>query len=294
MSAYDHDFPAWGDTAEKNWKHCLARPFVAGTFVWAGFDYRGEPTPYGWPCIGSHFGIMDACGFPKDNFCYYQSWWSKKTVLHILPHWNWPGREKQKIAVWVHSNCDEVELFLNGKSLGRKGVRQASRLMWKIAYHPGILLACGYKKGRLAMKTVTETTGVPHGIRLVPDRPRLRADGEDVAMVRVEIIDRQGRLVPTADNEISFLVGGNARIIGVGNGNPSSHEPDKAARRRAFNGLCQIIVQTTRQAGAIELIAKSKGLFKSAIRLQAGKTFCRPTLDSAMIERRSSCCARGK
>jgi beta-galactosidase len=270
MSAYDAGAPPWGSTAEKFWQFYAARPFLAGGFVWTGFDYRGEPTPYAWPCISSHFGIMDTCGFPKDNYYYYQAWWSDRPVLHLLPHWNWPGKEGQEIAVWCHSNCDEVELLLNGRSLGRKEMPRNSHLEWKVPYAPGVLEARGFKGGRVVATTKVETTGPAAKVALAPDRSRISADGEDVSLMTVSITDAQGRVVPTADNEVSFKVSG-GRIIGVGNGDPSSHEADKASRRKAFNGLCMVIVQSSTDAGPIRLTATSPGIEPATAVIQAAR-----------------------
>ena len=153
VSAYDDNAPSWANTAETWWSFFAPRPWLSGGFVWTGFDYRGEPTPYWWPCINSHFGILDTCGFPKDNFYYYQSWWTDQTVLHLLPHWNWPGREGQEIDVRALSNCDEVELFLNGQSLGRQPMKRNSELRWKVKYAPGTLSAKGYRAGTVVAET---------------------------------------------------------------------------------------------------------------------------------------------
>ena len=236
VSAYDYittrqspDFPnpvTWGETAEDWWSFYDARPWSSGGFAWTGFDYRGEPTPYGWPCINSHFGIMDMCGFPKDNYYYYQAWWTDKPVLHLLPHWNWPGREGRNIDVWCYSNCKEVELLLNGQSLGRKTMKKDSHLEWQVPYSPGILSAKGYKNGQLMAETRVETTGAPAAVQLVPDRSTINADGEDASVFTVVVTDAQGRVVPVADNLIHFELGGPGKILGVGNGDPSCHEPD--------------------------------------------------------------------
>ena len=185
------------------------------------------PTPYSWPCTSSHFGVLDTCGFPKDNFWNYQSWWTEKPVLHLLPHWNWPGREGQEIDVRALSNCDEVELFLNGKSLGRQTMKRASELQWKVAYRPGTLSAKGTKAGQVVAEAKIETTGAPAAVRLVPDRAILAADGEDIAVITVSVVDDLGRIVPAAANAVAFKLDGPGRMIGVGNGDPSSHEPDK-------------------------------------------------------------------
>ena len=236
LSAYDRN-PLIGHTCEQTWTYFLKRPFVAGGFYWTGFDSRGEPAPFRWPCISSQFGLMDTCGFPKDNFHYFQAWWVSRPVLHILPHWNWHGREGEVINVWVHTNCDVVELRLNGQSLGRKKVRTGRHLEWKVRYRPGTLEARGWQAGRLVKTARVATTGEPAAIRLVPDRAAFRADGEDASAVTVQVVDARGAVVPTADNEITLQVSDNARILGVSNGDPSSHEPDKATRRRVFGGL---------------------------------------------------------
>jgi beta-galactosidase len=226
VSAYDDNAPEWANTAEAWWGFYDARPWLSGGFVWTGFDYRGEPTPYEWPCINSHFGILDTCGFPKDNFWYYKSWWQDAPVLHLLPHWNWAGREGQEIEVNALSNCEEVELFLNGQSLGRQAMKKDLRLKWQVSYQPGALSARGYKAGQVVAETKVETTGVPAGVQLIPDRTTIDADGEDVSVVSVAVVDAQGRIVPVAGNQINFALEGAGRILGVGNGDPSCHEPD--------------------------------------------------------------------
>ncbi len=216
-----------GGNAETGWQHYAARPYAAGVFYWTGFDYRGEPTPFGWPAISSQFGILDTCGFPKDSFYYLKSWWSDEPVLHLFPHWNWPGREGQAVEVRAHSNCDEVELFLNGTSQGRQAMPRNGHLAWKVAYAPGRLEAVGYTGGRESLRTAVETTGSAAALGLAPDRARLAADGHDTAVVAVEVRDGNGRRVPTANLPVSFELRGPGRILGVGNGDPSSLEPDQ-------------------------------------------------------------------
>jgi len=193
VRAYDLEHPPWAALSEVWWKFYDARPFLAGGFAWTGFDYRGEPTPYGWPCINSHFGIMDMCGFPKDNFFYYQAWWGAKPVLHLFPHWNWEGKQGQEIEVWVHSNLDRVELFLNGQSQGAQDVPRNTHLAWKVKYSPGVIEAKGYKGGHQALTAKRETAGVPVRILLSADRTKISADGEDVAVVTAQVVDSQGR-----------------------------------------------------------------------------------------------------
>lgn len=227
VSAYDVVWPGWTTTAESWWSFFAVRPWLSGAFVWTGFDYRGEPTPYWWPSINSHYGILDTCGFPKDVFYYYKSWWTTNAVLHVFPHWNWRGKEGQTVPVWVYSNCKFVELFLNGKSLGKQNMSRYSHLEWNVNYEPGTLNAEGFDAGgRLIANTKEETTGEPAQIQLTPDRQTINADGEDVAVFTVSALDAQGRPVPTARNKINFSVEGAGRILGVGNGDPSCHERD--------------------------------------------------------------------
>jgi beta-galactosidase len=278
VSAYDVNFPEWAATAEVWWKIYAERRFLAGGFVWTGFDYRGEPTPHAWPCINSHFGIMDTCGFPKDNYYYYQAWWSEKPVLHLFPHWNWPGKEGQEIEVWCHSNLEKVELFLNGESLGVKEVPRYEHVAWNVSYKPGTLEARGYKGGQQVLAAKRETVGGPAKILLRPDRPQIQADGQDVSLVEVQVLDKEGRIVPVADNEIVFQLSGPGKVLGVGNGDPSSHEPDKAHKRRAFNGLCMVIVQSAKEPGEIRLDASSPGLEPATLAIASLKTTLRPAV----------------
>jgi len=226
--------------------------WLAGQFIWTGWDYLGEPTPYSWPNINSHFGIMDMCGFPKNIYYYYQSWWTDKDVLHISPHWNWRDKRGKPIDVWVNTNADNVELFLNGKSLGKKDMPRNSHLQWSVNYEPGTLEAVAYKKGKKLTAKV-ETTGAATEVKITPYKTTMLADGKDVTVINVSVVDQQGREVPDADNKIQFLISGDAKIIGVGNGDPSSHEPDKciegAWQRSLFSGKCQVIIQSGTKPG---------------------------------------------
>ena len=255
VSAYDLNHTDWSQLAEEWWKFYAAREWLAGGFAWTGFDYRGEPTPYGWPSVNSQFGIVDMCGFPKDNFYYYKAWWGTEPVLHLFPHWNWGGREGEPIAVWVHSNLDSVELFLNGKSLGSKKVERLTHLEWSVKYEPGALEARGTKDGKVLLVEKRETTGDPVAIRLTTDRTEINADAEDVAVLKVEVLDKESRSIPTAANLISFKVTGEGALIGVGNGDPNCQESDKDPKRSLFNGLAQVIVQATRTPGTITVEA---------------------------------------
>ena len=282
VSAYDVNKPSYGATAEEWWTYYAARPFLAGGFVWTGFDYRGEPSPYKWPCISSHFGILDTCGFEKDSFYYYRAWWDAAPVIHLFPHWNWAGREGELIDVWCFTNLERVELFVNGASAGIKDVPRNSHVSWKVPYAPGFIEARGLRPTAAPLVMRRETTGPPATIVLRCDRDverdRLAADGEDAAVIRVEITDANGRVVPTASNVVAFKVSDTGHILGVGNGDPSSHEPDHASERRAFNGLCMAIVQArTQPAGdgvrpPIVIEASSPGLTSAALTLEIGRT----------------------
>jgi beta-galactosidase len=283
VSAYDVNHPSYTLTLEGCWKVFAEREFLSGSFGWTGFDYRGEPSPYGWPCISSHFGGMDTCGFPKDNYFYYQAWWGSKPMLHLFPHWNWAGKEGQEIEVWCYTNLDNVELFLNDQSLGMKQVEKNSHVQWNVKYAAGTLEARGSREGRVVLTDKRGTTGAPHGIVVRPDRPSISANGEDACVVAVEIVDAQGRVVPTAMNEVVFQIDGPGRLIGVGNGDPSCHEPDKPAsfmrgKRSAFNGLCMAFVQGLKQSGTIRISASSPGLASGYALIHAEPAESRPAL----------------
>ena len=258
LSAYDYEenHTEWSERAEEWWSFYATREWLAGGFAWTGFDYRGEPTPYGWPSINSNFGIVDMCGFPKDNFFYYKAWWTKQPVLHLFPHWTWEGREGEEIPVWVHSNLDEVELLLNSKSLGRQKVTRLGHVEWKVRYEPGTITAHGWKDGKLLLTEERTTTGPAVTLKIEADRAEIDADGEDVAILTVSAVDSEGRAVPTANVLVDFKVTGEGALIGVGNGDPNCHESDKEPRRSLFNGLAQVIVQATKTAGTIEVEAE--------------------------------------
>ncbi len=267
--------PWWASTAETWWQLAEPNDYWLGGFVWTGLDYRGEPTPFQWPNISSHFGIMDACGFPKNIYYYYQSWWTDKDVLHISPHWNWPGKEGEPIDVWVNSNADNVELFLNGKSLGKKDMPRNGHLNWMVNYAPGTLEAIAYKRGK-KLQTKIETTGKPAEVVISPYKTTMLADGKDATIINISVIDRQGREVPDANNLIRFSLRGDGKIIGVGNGDPSSHEQDKyfdtTAQRHLFNGKCQVIVQTGITPSMIHFEAKTDSLWTGSTDIMTIKT----------------------
>jgi beta-galactosidase len=276
VSSYDPYTTTGRASAEGWWRFCNARPWLSGGFIWTGFDYRGEPSPYQWPNISSQYGIIDTCGFPKDSFYYYQSWWTAKPVLHLFPHWSWPGMEGKEIAVWAYSNLDRVELFLNGLSLGAKDVRKDSHVAWIVKYAPGSLEARGWKDGKQVMTTRRDTTGAAAKLVLRADRGGVSADGEDVAMFAVEVQDAQGRTVPITENEVTFRVAGAGKLIGVGNGDPTDHAPDKGTSRKAFSGFCMALVQSSKAAGNITVEATSAGLASSTMTIAAKPVKLRP------------------
>jgi beta-galactosidase len=213
--------------AEGGWKYYAERPYLSGLFYWTGFDYRGEPTPFGWPAVTSQFGITDLCGFQKDIFYYLKSWWSKETVLHIASHWNREGKEGKEIPVVVYSNASQVELLLNNKSLGKKDMPFNGHLDWTVKYQPGVLTAVAYKNGKEIIRKKIETSGAASALQLTADRTSISAGGKDVSIITVQVNDAKGIMVPTAMNDLSFSISGPGKIIGVGNGNPSSHEPEQ-------------------------------------------------------------------
>jgi len=275
VRAYDVDRPWWGSTAEAWWSYVAQRAYIAGGFVWTGFDYRGEPTPFNrWPNVASQFGVLDSCGFPKDNYWYYRAQWTREPVLHLFPHWNLDGAfgadETRRVDVWCHSNLDSVELLVNGMSQGEQKVPPFGHVEWPVRYAPGLIEARGFRGGELVLSRRRETAGPAARIILRSDRAAMCADGRDVCVLAVEVVDAAGRAVPVADNEVTFLLDGPARLIGVGNGDPTSHESDKTNRRRAFNGLCMAIVQAGRRAGAVRIEASSPGLASAVVTIALG------------------------
>ncbi|MDE5710461.1 MAG: DUF4982 domain-containing protein, partial [Bacteroides sp.] len=252
---------------ERGWKFYDERPYLSGLFYWTGFDYRGEPNPMKFPATGSQFGILDYCGFPKDEAWYLKSWWTDVPVLHILPHWNLQGHEGEETDIWVYSNCDEVELTVNGKRLERKPMPKNGHLSWKAVYQPGAVKAVGYKNGKRLLTRTVETAGAPARILLTADRSRIQADNRDVAVFRVELQDKKKRFVPTACDELTITVSGPVRILGVGNGDPAyqaTERPTDANARtyrvKAFNGLAQILLQSTGEAGEATLTVAAANL----------------------------------
>ena len=252
---------------ERGWKFYAERPWAAGCFYWTGFDYRGEPNPLKFPAVGSEFGILDYAGFPKDEAWYLKAWWTTETVLHILPHWNLKGHEGEPISIWAYSNCDEVELFVNGCSLGRKKMPLNGHLEWDAVYQPGKILAVGYRNGKRVKREVVETTGSAFAIDLSADRSEIAADGCDVSVVTVAVKDKKGRVVPDACNEISIEVAGDIHILGTGNGDPANHSPERPLeansrlfRMKVFNGYARLFLQSGTSPSSASVTVRGEGL----------------------------------
>ena len=259
---------------ERGWQFYDSHDWAAGLFYWTGFDYRGEPNPLEFPATLSEFGVLDYCGFPKDEAWYLKSWWTDEPVLHIFPHWNLRGHEGEQVEVRAYSNCDEVELFVNGRSLGRKAMPRNGHLKWTAVYKPGSLRAVGYRKGKRILTEKIETTLEASSIVLSPDRSTISADGRDVCVVTVCLKDKKGRLVPDACPELELSLSGDGRILGVGNGDPSwngaENPGDKDCRSfrvKAFNGLAQVLVQSGKTAGTLTLTCTGEGLSSSTLTL---------------------------
>lgn len=259
-SSYDNCHALWGATHEETWKVVKNNSFVSGMFVWSGFDFLGEPEPYKWPARSSYYGIVDLCGFPKDIYYFYQSEWTNQPVLHLFPHWNW--KVGQLIDVWAYyNNADEVELFLNDVSQGiQSKTTEKFHAMWRLKYEPGTIKAISRKDGKIVLAKEIHTAEKPAKIELFADRTILKADGRDLAFITVKITDKDGNLVPDAVNLINFKVQGSGLIAGVDNGCQTSLESFKANKRTAFNGMCLLIVQTSKSSGIIEIKASSDGL----------------------------------
>jgi beta-galactosidase len=267
VSAYDNVSTPWGATHEEAWSLPKKHDFVSGMYIWTGFDYLGEPTPYAWPSRSSYFGIIDLAGLVKDVYYMYQSEWTNKPVLHIFPHWNW--KDGQTVDVWAYTNCDEVELFLNGKTMGvRKKTGHELHLMWRLTYEPGTLKVVG-RRGDQVLTDEVKTAGAPAKIVLEPDRKVISADGSDLSFVTVKVLDDKGTLVPDADNLVHFKISAKGKIAGVDNGSETDHEPFKADYRKAFNGLALVVVQSTEKSGPIRLEAASDGLKGATVTIYA-------------------------
>jgi beta-galactosidase len=263
-SAYDNSSAPWGSTHEETWKIVKKHDFFAGMFIWTGWDYLGEPTPYPWPAVSSYFGIIDLAGFPKDSYYMYQSEWTSKPVLHLFPHWNWKAGEK--VDVVTYFNADEVELFLNGRSQGTKRKQgDDMQVFWRLPFEPGVLKAVSRKNGQVVLTREVRTAEAPARIVLVPDRQAIKADGVDLSFVTVKVVDRNGTVVPSADNLIKFELTGEGSIVGLDNGYQASHESFKGKQRKVFRGMALAIVQAKQKPGRIVLKATSDNLAPASV-----------------------------
>ena len=283
---------------EQLWKFVATYDYVIGDFMWTGIDYLGEAR---WPAKNSTSGVLDTCGFKKDGFYFYQSQWTAKPMLHLFPHWTWPGKEGQVVPVTCYTNCDSVELFVNGKSLGVKSYcfprygmedvyghycADAQRprttsdlhLTWDAVVCPRHVAAVGTKDGKVVCTEEVATAGAPAKIALAVDRRAIAADRQDVAHVTVQIVDEQGRMAPAADNDVTFAIAGPGRLIGLDNGNPTSTEDFKASHRRAFNGMCLAIVQATQEPGKIHVAARAEGLKEASLDIETKVPAAQPGL----------------
>ena len=305
ITSYDFIGPPWAYPPDIEFEALEKTPHNLGEFIWTGFDYLGEPTPYGgkdnstngywngdWPARSSYFGAVDLCGLPKDRFYLYQSQWTSSPMVHVLPHWNWEGKEGEIIPVVSYTNAEEVELFVNGQSLGkkRKGVDKTPipinfidweggrykethlspyRLMWEVPYKPGSLRVVAYTNGEVVAEKRVHTAGKPAKIELIPDRVSLHADGKDISFITVRITDKDGNLCPNANHLVEFSVSDLGTIAAVGNGDPATTAPFQSNQRKAFNGLCMLMVKTTKKSGTISIQATSDGLKTASISLSS-------------------------
>lgn len=269
VSAYDHVRTPWGSTHEETWKEIRKHEYLSGMFIWTGFDYLGEPTPYMWPSRSSYFGVVDLAGFPKDVYYMYKSEWTKQSVLHLFPHWNWVP--EQVVDLWAYyNNADEVELYVNGVSKGVKSKKgDEIHVMWRVPFEAGTVKVVSRKSGKEVLVQEVKTTGVPARIVLEADRTTIKPDGRDLSFVTVKVVDSNGNVVPYADNQIEFSVSGNAFITGVDNGDPTSHESFKAKSRKAFHGMALVVLQSTGKKGQIAIEATSYGLKGTSLKLNS-------------------------
>ena len=271
MLSYDNVATPWGSHHEENLIFLNSQPFVAGQYIWTGFDYIGEPTPYGWPARSSYFGIVDLAGFPKDIYYLYQSEWTDTPVLHLFPHWNWePG---EQVDMWCYyNNADEVELYINGVSQGvRSKDAEHLHVVWNVTFEPGTVKVVARKNGIETASQEIHTAGEPAQIRLTPDRRTIRSNGTDLSFVTVEILDKDGNLCPNADNLVEFSVDGKGFIAGVDNGSPISLERFKDNKRKAFYGKCLVVLQNNGSKGKIKLKAVSEGLNDAHINIKCAQ-----------------------
>jgi beta-galactosidase len=265
-------------------KKFLTTDRITGAFVWTAFDYRGEPTPYSlFPGVSSQFGLFDLCGFPKDPAYFYKSVQTAEPVLHLFPHWNWKGKEGETIKVFTYTNVEEVELFRDGKSIGKQTVLPFENQSWDVKYKPGTLIAKGYRNGKLIIDDKVVTSGEPYSVKVSGFKNNLKADGEDAVTLKFEILDRNGIVCPNANNILNISVKGNGHLLGVDNGNPANVNPAKLPETRAFNGLCSAIVQSDEEAGTIIITATSQNLKNGVLEIRTNQAELKPAIKSDLI-----------
>jgi beta-galactosidase len=272
ISSYDLVNTGFGALPDVEFK-LQELPWLAGQFVWSGFDYHGEPDPYEegyFPAHSSYFGIVDMCGFRKDRFYLYQSQWTEEPMIHVLPHWNWEGREGEITPIYVYSNCNVVELIVNGISKGkRKKEPGVYRFRWEdVRYQSGSIKAVGYASdGVLLCEKEIKTAGPAAKVELIPDRSIINSDNADLSFITVKITDNEGVICPTADNLVHFEISGQGVLAAVGNGDPTCLESYQKSVRSAFNGLCLLVIKSTREPGEISITASSENLQESSVKL---------------------------
>ncbi|HBO56857.1 MAG TPA: hypothetical protein DD622_00305 [Opitutae bacterium] len=266
VTAYAETLTPWGRSIEHTWEDCATRDYIGGTFLWAGFDYRGETYPFSWPAVVTRYGIMDLCGFPKDSYYYYQAEWTNKPVLHLLPHWNLSEKVGTGVDVWAYTNCAKVELWLNGESQGKLCREKYKKLQWVVPFNPGVIEAVGYDDtSKEIIRTKLETTSKATKLQLTNAHCSQEIGGDTVAIITVTAEDAEGRFVPTAEMKVDFELQKDTELLGVGNGNPTSHESDKVPHRQLFNGYAQLLVRASKNAEKISVKARSVGLDSDSI-----------------------------
>lgn len=284
LANYDEDIVPWGQSVRETWNFTRSHDYFAGIFVWTGFDYRGEPTPFTWPSVSSQFGIMDTCGFAKDSFYFNKACFTDEPMVHILPHWNHETGET--VRVMTVSNCEEIELFLNGESLGRKPCDACAPAEWQVVFVPGRISAKAYREGKCVAEAEQRTAGKPHAIRICPDSSVIKNDGADTAILNFCVVDENGVVVPTASNLLHFEVIGDGYVRGVGNGDPNSHESDILPERKAFAGWCQALITSNIGAENIAVKAWSDGLDEANLTFEVEKVsppLCPENVTSFML-----------
>jgi beta-galactosidase len=267
VTAYDNVAAYWGTSHEESWLAVKDKPYMAGLFVWSGFDYLGEPHPFNYPARSSYYGIIDLAGFPKDVYYMYQSEWTNKPVLHVLPHWNW--KEGEKVDVWAYYNeADEVELFVNGKSQGIKHKTPTQlHVSWPVIFENGSIKVISRKDGKTVLTKEVKTVKAASQIQLIADRNTISSDGKDLSFITVNILDSEGNLVPDAMNNISFTITGDAEIAGVDNGYQANLQSFQANYINAFNGKALLIIKGLKKSGTVSITATSPGLNNANIKL---------------------------